>query len=101
MSPARGSVKEKGMDRVSALTLRKKLGSILDEVAEKKKAVTVTRSDKPLVAIIPYEEYERREERVERLSRAAAEMDRLGKRLGPKLRDVDATAAIRKMRDQR
>lgn len=89
------------MDRISALTLRKKLGSVLDEVAEKKKAVTVTRSDKPLVAIIPYEEYERREERVERLTRAAAEMDKLRKKLGPRLRGVDTTAVIRKMRDER
>lgn len=89
------------MIKISTLTLRKKLGSILDQVAEKKEAVTITRGDKPLVAIVPYEEYEKREARQARLGRAAADMDKLRKRLAPKLRDFDATAVIRKMREQR
>lgn len=89
------------MTKISALTLRKKLGGVLDDVVEKKRAVIVTRSNKPLVAIVPYEEYERREERTERLRRAAASMDKLRKKLVPKLHGVDTTAIVRKMREQR
>lgn len=89
------------MSKISALNLRKKLGSVIDEVAEKKKAVTVTRSNKPVVAIIPYEEYERREERAARLAKAAANMDKVRKKLKSKLRQADAAAVIRKMREER
>lgn len=89
------------MSRISALNLRKKLGSVLDEVAEKKKAIIVTRSNKPLVAIIPYEEYEKREERAARLAKAAANMDTVRKKLKSKLSKADATPIIRKMREAR
>lgn len=89
------------MNRVSALMLRKKLGSILDQVVQKKEPAIVTRGDKPLVAIIPYEDFERREERVERLGQAAARVGELHKKLSRKTRGVDTTAIIRRMREER
>jgi prevent-host-death family protein len=89
------------MDKISALTLRKKLGSVLDDVVDKKKAVTITRNNKPLVAIVPYEEYEKGEARAVRLGGASAKMDKLRQKLAPKLRGLDTAAVIRELRERR
>jgi prevent-host-death family protein len=46
------------MKRLSALEVRKKFGSVLDLVAQKRVPVTITRGDKPLVVMIPADEYQ-------------------------------------------
>ena len=46
------------MKFVTALDLRKKLGSVLNSVAEGHGAVTITRANKPLAVIISADEYQ-------------------------------------------
>ena len=46
------------MKTVTALDLRKKLGSVLNSVAENHEAVTITRANKPLAVIISPDEYQ-------------------------------------------
>lgn len=46
------------MKTLSALDLRKKLGEVLDTVAQSKERVMISRANKPLAVIISVDEYE-------------------------------------------
>jgi prevent-host-death family protein len=46
------------MKTISALTVRKKFGSIIDEVANKKIHITITRANRPMVVMLSFEDYE-------------------------------------------
>lgn len=71
------------MKTVTALTVRKKFGAILDEVVKRKEPIAVTRANRPLVVMEPYAVYEARtnqEERRKRLMEASRRIDEWAKR---------------------
>lgn len=89
------------MRTISALTVRKKFGSILDEVAKGKEPIAITRANRPLVVMEPYATYqvrEDRESRRRRLEEVARRMDAWAKRNAKYLKGPDAVALIRKIR---
>lgn len=93
------------MKMVSALTVRKKFGAILDEVAKGKEPIGVTRANQPMVVMEPYAVYEARtdqEVRRRRLLEVSRRMDEWTKRNAKYLKGgPDAVALIRKFRDSR
>ncbi len=93
------------MRKVSALTVRRKFGSILDEVAHGKGPIAITRANEPLVVMEPYATYQAREDREarrKRLTEAARRMDDWVKRNAKHLKKgPDAVTLIRNLRDSR
>ncbi|MBI3318585.1 MAG: type II toxin-antitoxin system Phd/YefM family antitoxin [Candidatus Omnitrophica bacterium] len=92
------------MKTVSALTVRKKFGSILDQVA-KGEPIAITRANEPLVVMEPYAEYQAREDRQTRRARleeSARRMDAWVERNAKYLKKgPDAVTLIRRLRDSR
>lgn len=93
------------MKMVSALTVRKKFGSIVDEVVRGKEVIAITRANQPLVVMEPYATYqarESREARRKRLTEASRRIDEWARRNarytqgGP-----EVVALIRQGRDRR
>ncbi len=92
------------MKRLTALDLRKKLGSILNEVHDRKERFIVSRANKPLAVIISVDEYEERilkKERGRKLQEICAGMEKWKERHGKETSRTDVTGAIREMRDSR
>jgi len=93
------------MKRVPALTVRKKFGAILDEVARGKQPIVVTRANQPIVVMEPYAVYEARtsqEARRQRLLEVTRRMDEWARRNAKYLKGgPDAVTLIRKFRDSR
>ncbi|MBI3616413.1 MAG: type II toxin-antitoxin system Phd/YefM family antitoxin [Candidatus Omnitrophica bacterium] len=93
------------MKMVSALTVRKQFGLILDEVAKGKEPIAITRANRPMVVMEPYAVYEARtnqEARRKRLTEVARRMDELVERNAKYLKKgPDAVTLIRKLRDSR
>lgn len=92
------------MKMVSALVVRKRFGSILDEVAKGKQPIAITRANRPLVVMEPYEEYEARTDEVVRRGRlleVTRRMDEWTKRNAKYLKGFDTVKVIRQMRDSR
>lgn len=92
------------MKTLTALDLRKKLGTILNEVHDRKQRFIVSRANKPLAVIIPVDEYEERvlkKERGHKLQAICARMDKWKKEHGKETARIDVTEAIREMRDRR
>ena len=91
------------MRKIPALTVRKKFGAILDEVARGKEPITITRANQPLVVMEPYATYQARENqeaRRKRLTEAARRMDDWVKRNAKHLKKgPDAVTLIRNLRD--
>lgn len=89
------------MKRISALVVRKKFGSILDEVARGKEPIAITRANQPLVVMEPYATYRVREDkeaRRRRLAEVARRMDAWSERNAKQLKGPDAVTLIRKIR---
>jgi prevent-host-death family protein len=92
------------MKTLTALDLRKRLGSILNEVHERKERFIVSRANKPLAVIISVDEYEERvlkKERGRKLQAICAGMEKWKKEHGNETGRIDVTDAIREMRDRR
>lgn len=93
------------MKMVSALVVRKKFGSILDEVSKGKEPIAITRANQPLVVMEPYATYEAKtnqEERRKRLTEVARRMDEWVKRNAKYMKKgPDAVTLIRNLRDSR
>jgi len=92
------------MKTLTALDLRKRLGSILNEVHERKERFIVSRANKPLAVIISVDEYEERvlkKERGRKLQAICAGMENWKKEHGNETGRIDVTDAIREMRDRR
>ena len=92
------------MKTISALTLRKKLGAILDEVEKRKNPIAITRANRPMVVMEPYASYEVRssqEARHERLLEVTRRMEEWKKRNAKHLKGIDSVKVIREMRDSR
>jgi len=93
------------MRKVSALTVRKKFGSILDEVVKSREPIAITRANEPLVVMEPYATYEARESqeaRRKRLTEASRRIDEWAKRNAKYTKGgPDVVTLIRRMRDSR
>ena len=92
------------MKTVTALDLRKKLGSVLNSVAEGHEPVTITRANKPLAVLISADDYQDKilkGERGRKLKELSAKMDVWKKEHRKETARVDAVKAIREARDRR
>jgi prevent-host-death family protein len=90
------------MRTVSALEVRKKFGSILDLVAERRVPVAITRGNRRLVVMVPAEEYEaRRLGREARLRLATEKISSWKRRHARQLRGVNPARLVREIRDAR
>ena len=92
------------MRTVTTLDLRKKLGSVLNSVAEGHEAVTVTRANKPLAIIISPDEYQDKVlkgDRGRKLRELSARMDAWKKEHRKETAHLDVVKAIRETRELR
>ncbi|HUO78484.1 MAG TPA: type II toxin-antitoxin system Phd/YefM family antitoxin [Thermodesulfovibrionales bacterium] len=91
------------MKTLTALDLRKKLGSVLDDVSMKGEEVIISRGNKPLAVIISVDEYEekiQKKHREKRLVDVAASMDRWKKK-HLKETKIDTVKGVREIREGR
>lgn len=91
------------MKTLTALDLRKKLGSVLDEVSKKGEEVIISRANKPLAVLISIGEYEGKvlkKNREKRLVEIAARMETWKKR-HIKETKIDVVKAVREIREGR
>ena len=89
------------MKTLNALSLRRKFGSVLDEVCRDKEPVVITRANKPLVVIVSYEEYERltrKNEEGKKLKRVFHEIERWSDEHEDAVRGLNAVEMIREVR---
>jgi prevent-host-death family protein len=92
------------MKTLTALDLRKKLGSILDSVAEKHEPVTITRANKPLAVIISADEYQEKilkGDRGRKLKELSTQMEAWKKEHRNATAGVDVVKAVRNVRERR
>lgn len=92
------------MKTINALAFRKKFGSILDEVAQKKETIAITRANKTLAILLPVEEYEQHfvpDKREARIGLAIRKIKRLRDSLAVFTQGMDSTELLRQMREER
>jgi prevent-host-death family protein len=92
------------MKTITALDLRKKLGSVLDFVAGGHETVTVTRANKPLAVIMSAEEYQRevlKSDRGRKLRELSAKMAVWKKKHRKETVGLDVVRAVREIRERR
>jgi len=92
------------MKTVTALDLRKKLGSVLNSVAEGHEAVTITRANKPLAVIISADEYQEKVlkgDRGRKLKELSTRMDAWKKEHRKETAGVNIVKAVREARERR
>ncbi len=92
------------MKTVSALDLRKKLGSVLNTVAEKHEPVTITRANKPLAVLISADDYQEKvlkSDRGRKLKELSLRMEAWKKEHQKEIRGVNAVKAVRELRERR
>jgi prevent-host-death family protein len=89
------------MKTVTALDLRRKLGSVLDDVSKKGEQVMISRANKPLAVLISLDEYEEKvlnKNRERKLEKISTEMDRWKKRHLKETANIDIVKVIREVR---
>jgi prevent-host-death family protein len=92
------------MKTITALDLRKKLGSVLNSVAEGHEPVTITRANKLLAVIISADEYQDKVlkgDRGRKLKEISAKMDAWKKEHRKETAHIDVVKAIREARERR
>lgn len=92
------------MKTVTTLDLRKKLGSVLNSVAEGHEAVTITRANKPLAVIISADDYQDKVlkgDRGRKLKELSNRMDAWKKEHRKETTHIDVVKAVREARDRR
>ncbi len=92
------------MKTINALTFRKKFGSTLDEVHKKKTHVVISRANRPLAVIIPFEDYKdlkEENERERRLRVAASKIDQWRKKHIQQFKDINSVEILRQIREER
>lgn len=92
------------MKTLTALDLRKKLGSILNSVAEGHEPITITRANKPLAVIISADEYQNKVlkgDRGRKLRELSGRMNAWKKEHRKELARVDVVKAVREARERR
>ena len=90
------------MKTVTALDLRKKLGSVLNSVAENHEPVTITRANKPLAVIISPDEYQDKvlkSDRGRKLKELSARMDEWKQEHRKEASHTDVVKTIRETRE--
>ena len=92
------------MQEVAALKMRRNFGHYLDIVAKKKEHVLITRSNRPMVVMVPADEY--RDEatdaaRTAHLQKVMVSMDARRRRLARTLGKIDVVDAVRRTRARR
>lgn len=94
------------MIQISALVFRRKFGKILDRVVKKHEDIVISRGNKPLVVITPYDLYAPMHEQQERSKRIGEAIERMkawrernAEALKGGIDGMDSTTFIRKMRD--
>jgi prevent-host-death family protein len=91
------------MKKLSALELRKNLGSVLDTVANNKEQVMISRANKPLAVIISVDEYQEKilkSTRGQKLKELSARMEEWRKIHSKATERIDVVKAIRELRDR-
>jgi prevent-host-death family protein len=91
------------MKKLSALELRKNLGSVLDTVANNKEQVMISRANKPLAVIISVDEYQEKilkSTRGQKLKELSARMEEWRKTHRKATERIDVVKAIRELRDR-
>lgn len=91
------------MKTLNALTVRKKFGSILDEVARTGEPVTITRANRPLVILVPVDHLAARGTGSDRTGQLRLAADRLAewrRQHAHRLRDLDPVALVRRDRER-
>ncbi|MEW6482086.1 MAG: type II toxin-antitoxin system Phd/YefM family antitoxin [bacterium] len=91
------------MKTLNALTVRKRFGSVIDEVYTKKHPIVISRVNKPLVAMIPIEDYKEKYEgegKERQLQLTAKKIDQWRKEHREELKGIDTTSIIRQMREE-
>ncbi len=92
------------MKTINALTFRKKFGSTLDDVHNKKRHIIISRANRPLAVIIPFEDYKElkeEKERERRLRLAASRIDQWRKKHIKQLKGINSAEIIRQVREER
>ena len=92
------------MKNVTALDLRKKLGSFLNDVSKKGEQVMISRANKPLAVLISLAEYEEKvlnKNREKKLEEISSEMVRWKKRHLKATANIDIVKVIREVREGR
>ena len=91
------------MKTMTTLDLRKKLGSILNDVSRKKEQVVISRANKPLAVMISIDEYEERlkKNREQKLKEISLKMDEWKKSHQKETAHIDVVKAVREMREKR
>jgi prevent-host-death family protein len=92
------------MKTVTALDLRKKLGSFLNDVSKKGEQVMISRANKPLAVLISLAEYEEKvlnKNREKKLEEISSEMDSWKKRHLKATANIDIVKVIREVREGR
>lgn len=92
---------------ITAIDLRKKLGEILDRVAQKGEHITITRANKPLATLVPADEHQEHcthRTRLKTIDEAMADVEKWQKENAHKLAKMgktDSATIVRRMRDSR
>ena len=92
------------MKVISALDFRKKVGGILDEVADKKTPIAISRGKRNLAVLVPYEEYLEHFDHVLRRTRIQTAISRIAEtraKYSAELKYLDPVKLVRQMRDER
>ena len=92
------------MKTFTTLDLRKKLGSVLNDVSKKGEQVIISRANKRLAVLISVEEYEEKvlkKNRERRLKEVSAEMDNWKKRHLKETINIDIAKVVREIREDR
>jgi prevent-host-death family protein len=90
------------MKTLSALDLRKKLGEVLDAVAQNNEQVIISRANRPLAVLISVDEFEekiQKSKRGDKLKELSARMDDWRTKHRQKTKHLDVTKAVREVRD--
>jgi prevent-host-death family protein len=90
------------MKTISALDLRKKLGTVLTDVSKQKEPVVISRANKPLAVIISVEDFEEKvlkKNRERGLKELSLKMDEWKKAHRLETRHIDAVQAVRDIRN--
>ena len=83
---------------ISAIKARQNLGQVMNEVALKEDEYIVERAGKPLVAIIPIEQYQRMKAGREAFFSMADEIQKEAGKSGSKVIDAEIEEAVRAYR---
>ena len=84
--------------RISAIKVRQNLGQVMNEVALKEDEYIVERAGKPLVAIIPIDQYQRLRGEKEEFFKMVAEIQKEAVRSGRKVVGLEIEEAVKAYR---